>query len=151
MAHDTTSTSCHEDMHCASSVGGVTVSVGDGTVPDQQVVWQTSVCGRWHCAGSTGVCGGQHSASSTGSVTDRCLFRWHSGHTCTWLLLYSTCTSSARASFLPGLHQQSVSLFHLTLFPPQLISVPCFCYSHCVHPCMCVCVSPYYTLCKLFW
>ena len=35
----------------------------------------------------------------------------------------------------------------LRISPPQLISVPSFCYSHCV----CVCVFPYNALCKLFW
>ena len=29
----------------------------------------------------------------------------------------------------------------LTVFPPQLISIPNFCYSHCVHVCVCVHVS----------
>ena len=53
----------------------------------------------------------------------------------------------------------------LTLFLPQLVSIPCFCYSQCVCECECVCVCvcvcvhvcvhacvfPYNTLCKLFW
>ena len=129
--------------------------------------WCDSICGRWH------------RARSTGGVTDQCL--WEMAlcrlNRCLWgtaqCQLNRQCdrpvsvqvaqwTHLHMASvvqhmhflskgILPGLHQQSVSLFHLTLFPPQLISVPCFCYSHCVHPCMCVCVSPYYTLCKLFW
>ena len=37
-----------------------------------------------------------------------------------------------------------------SVFPPQLILIPSFCYSQCV--CVCVCVSIIYNaLCKLFW
>ena len=39
----------------------------------------------------------------------------------------------------------------LTVFPHQLMSIPNFCYSHCVCVCARACVFPYNTLCKLCW
>ena len=37
--------------------------------------------------------------------------------------------------------RQTENLPLLTVFPPQLISIPSFCYSHCVHVCVCVCAQ----------
>ena len=52
---------------------------------------------------------------------------------------------------------QTENLPLLTVFPPQQIPIPSFCYSHCVCVCVCVCVRVcvcvcvFIYICKLFW